>query len=139
MLPSIEQHVRWIGDCIATMQSRQARRIEAVETTEATGEPRQRTRCRFLFPSCNSWYLGANVPGKLLVFMPYSAASPPTSKCNEVASHDYEGFTLVDVEALLRRAYGSPGDPRIDGGRSITLPASPRSFVRSAATTIPTA
>ncbi|HTK96611.1 MAG TPA: NAD(P)/FAD-dependent oxidoreductase [Pseudomonadales bacterium] len=96
MLPSIEQHVRWIGDCIATMQSRQAQRIEPMEGAEETWVSHvNELAAASLFPSCNSWYLGANVPGKPRVFMPYSGGfATYVERCNEVASHGYEGFSL---------------------------------------------
>jgi hypothetical protein len=48
-----------------------------------------------LFPSCNSWYLGANVPGKPRVFMPYLGFPAYVEKCDEVAARGYEGFTLT--------------------------------------------
>jgi cyclohexanone monooxygenase len=47
---------------------------------------------RTLFPTCNSWYLDANIPGKPRVFMPYLGFPPYKQKCDEVASSDYEGF-----------------------------------------------
>ena len=47
-----------------------------------------------LFPSCNSWYLGANVPGKPRVFMPLLGFPPYVERCNEVAAKGYEGFAL---------------------------------------------
>ena len=47
-----------------------------------------------LFPTCNSWYLGANVPGKPRVFMPYLGFPPYVQKCNEVAEKGYQGFSL---------------------------------------------
>jgi len=47
-----------------------------------------------LYPSCNSWYLGANVPGKPRVFMPYLGFPPYVEKCNELAAKGYEGFAL---------------------------------------------
>jgi cyclohexanone monooxygenase len=47
-----------------------------------------------LYPTCNSWYLGANVPGKPRVFMPYLGFPPYVEKCNEVAAKGYEGFAL---------------------------------------------
>ena len=47
-----------------------------------------------LFPSCNSWYLGANVPGKPRVFMPYLGFPAYVQKCAEVAAQGYEGFAL---------------------------------------------
>ena len=48
-----------------------------------------------LYPGCNSWYLGANVPGKPRVFMPYLGYAPYVEKCNEVAANGYEGFELA--------------------------------------------
>ena len=48
-----------------------------------------------LFPSCSSWYLGANVPGKPRVFMPYVGFPAYVAKCREVVAKGYEGFTLA--------------------------------------------
>jgi len=47
---------------------------------------------RTLYPTCNSWYLGANIPGKPRVFMLYLGFPPYKQKCDEVAANDYEGF-----------------------------------------------
>jgi cyclohexanone monooxygenase len=47
---------------------------------------------RTLYPTCNSWYLGANIPGKPRVFMPYLGFPPYEQKCDDVAANDYEGF-----------------------------------------------
>lgn len=49
---------------------------------------------RTLFPTCNSWYLGANIPGKPKRFMPYLGFPPYVEKCEEVARNGYEGFHL---------------------------------------------
>ena len=45
-----------------------------------------------LYPGCNSWYLGANVPGKPRVFMPYIGFPTYVAKCEEVVANGYEGF-----------------------------------------------
>ena len=45
-----------------------------------------------LYPSCNSWYLGANVPGKPRVFMPYLGFPAYVAKCEDVAANGYAGF-----------------------------------------------
>ena len=51
---------------------------------------------RTLFPIGNSWYLGANVPGKPRVFMPYAGGvGNYRVRCDEVARGGYEGFTLT--------------------------------------------
>jgi cyclohexanone monooxygenase len=48
-----------------------------------------------LFPKANSWYMGANVPGKPRVFLPYvGGVGAYRQKCDEVAANGYEGFTL---------------------------------------------
>jgi cyclohexanone monooxygenase len=47
-----------------------------------------------LFPTCNSWYLGANVPGKTRVFMPFVGFPMYAEKCAQVAQDGYEGFVL---------------------------------------------
>ena len=95
MLPSIEQHVDWIADCMAYMRERGHGAIEATPEAEDewvahVGEVASHT----LYPTCNSWYLGANVPGKPRVFMPYLGFPPYVEKCNAVAANHYEGFEL---------------------------------------------
>ncbi len=47
-----------------------------------------------LMPTCNSWYLGKNIPGKPRVFMPLMGFPPYAEKCAEVAADGYEGFAL---------------------------------------------
>ena len=45
--------------------------------------------------SCNSWYVGANIPGKKRIFLPYAGGVPQYAKtCNEVAANGYEGFSV---------------------------------------------
>ncbi|MCE2558535.1 MAG: cyclohexanone monooxygenase, partial [Acidobacteria bacterium] len=95
MLPSIEQHVDWIADCMEYMRERGHGAIEATPEAEDewvahVGEVASHT----LYPTCNSWYLGANVPGKPRVFMPYLGFPPYVEKCNAVAANNYEGFEL---------------------------------------------
>ena len=95
MVPSIEQHVNWIADCIGHMGDRGLTRIEAQREAEDAwvahvNEVAEQT----LFTTCNSWYLGANVPGKPRVFMPYLGFPPYVEKCNEVVANGYEGFAL---------------------------------------------
>ena len=48
-----------------------------------------------LYPLANSWYVGANIPGKPRIFMPYvGGVEAYTKKCNEVVANGYEGFHL---------------------------------------------
>ena len=52
-------------------------------------------------PSCNSWYVGANVPGKKRVYMPYSGGLPVyRQKCDEIAAAGYTGFVLGAAAAV---------------------------------------
>ena len=96
MLPSIEQHVNWIADCIGFLDSRGYASIEAKPAAEeAWGAHVNDVAYTTLYPHCNSWYLGANVPGKPRVFMPYIGVPPYVQKCNEVAAKEYEGFALA--------------------------------------------
>ncbi len=95
MMVSIEQHVNWIGDCLAWLRARGHARIEASAAAEiAWGQHVNAVADRTLYPTCNSWYLGANVPGKPRVFMPLVGFPPYVDKCNEVAARGYEGFVL---------------------------------------------
>ncbi len=96
MIVSIEQHVNWITDCIAYLSERQVGAIEATEDAEDAwvahvNEVAEST----LYPLANSWYLGANVPGKPRVFMPYiGGVGAYRDKCSEVAAKGYEGCAL---------------------------------------------
>ena len=95
MLPSIEQHVDFIADCLHHMRSRQQRSIEAERAAEDEwAETVNEIANGTLYPSCNSWYLGANVPGKPRVFMPYLGFPAYVEKCRQVAANGYPGFAL---------------------------------------------
>jgi cation diffusion facilitator CzcD-associated flavoprotein CzcO len=95
MLPSIEQHVDWIADCIGSMRERGLRRIEPTEAGEDGWVAHVNAVAdATLYPSCNSWYLGANIPGKPRVFMPYLGFPAYVQKCAEVAAGGYQGFAL---------------------------------------------
>ncbi len=95
MIPSIEQHVNWIADCIAYMRERGLSRIEAqAHAEDAWVAHVNEVASMTLYPTCNSWYLGANVPGKPRVFMPYLGFATYVEKCEEVVAKGYEGFAL---------------------------------------------
>ena len=95
MVVSIEQHVDWIADCIAFM------RAQGKATIEASGRAEEQwvahvneVANRTVYPSCNSWYLGANIAGKTRVFMPLLGFPAYAERCAEVAARGYEGFVL---------------------------------------------
>jgi len=95
MITSIEQHVDWIRGCMVAMRANGQRRIEATEAAqESWVEYVNMVAGMTLFPSCNSWYMGANVPGKTRVFMPLPGFPPYAEQCAAVAANGYEGFAL---------------------------------------------
>ena len=96
MLPSIEQHVNWIAECIGYMGEHGLSCIEpTLEAEDAWVSHVNEVADQTLMPTCNSWYLGANVPGKPRVFMPYIGFPAYVEKCTEVGSKGYEGFRLT--------------------------------------------
>jgi cation diffusion facilitator CzcD-associated flavoprotein CzcO len=95
MLPSIEHHVEWIGDCLDHLAGEGLATIEATPEAQDAWVEHVNTVASFtLYPSCNSWYLGANVPGKPRVFMPLPGFPPYVERCAQVAADGYEGFAL---------------------------------------------
>lgn len=94
MILSIEQHVEWIADCLDDMRKKDLNVIDATPTAE-TGwvEYGTATSDMTLFSQANSWYMGANVPGKPRVCLPYVGGVAAYRRvCNDVAAQDYLGF-----------------------------------------------
>jgi cyclohexanone monooxygenase len=96
MVVSIEQHVDWIADCLAYLREHRLAAMEAtLDAENAWVSHVSEVGHQTLFPLANSWYMGANVPGKPRVFMPYiGGVGPYRQKCDEVAAKGYEGFSL---------------------------------------------
>ncbi|WLB66480.1 NAD(P)/FAD-dependent oxidoreductase [Bradyrhizobium japonicum] len=100
MIVSIEQHVDWIADCLVHM------RRQGVATMEASGEAEDKWVAHVnevahgtLYPQANSWYMGANIPGKPRIFMPYIGGVGVYRRiCDQVAAKGYEGFLLGRAE-----------------------------------------
>ena len=64
MIMAIEQHVEWIRDCLVTLRDEQVATIEASsDAADSWVEHVNAIADQTLYPSCNSWYLGANIPG----------------------------------------------------------------------------
>jgi cyclohexanone monooxygenase len=97
MIVSIEQHVDWIADCVTYLRAHGCATIEATPGAQAgwvahVNEVGHTT----LYPRAASWYMGANVPGKPRVFMPYiGGVGAYRQTCDAVAAGGYEGFTLA--------------------------------------------
>jgi cyclohexanone monooxygenase len=99
---SIEQHVEWIGDCLAYMREHRIDSIEATEqATESWTEHVQVVAHQTLYPKAASWYMGANIPGKPRLFLPYIGGLDNYGrKCDAVAASGYEGFDLAAAHAV---------------------------------------
>jgi cyclohexanone monooxygenase len=109
MIVSIEQHVDWITDCIAYMRERDLDTIEAEREAEDNWVAHVNEVAHgTLYPQANSWYMGANIPGKPQIFMPYIGGVGAYRRiCNEVAAKGYEGFAMSAVEQLQKMAVSS--------------------------------
>jgi cyclohexanone monooxygenase len=97
MVLHAEAHVNWIADCITYIDTNGYTAIEA--TTDAVDywgtELAQRAEAT-LFPKANSWYVGANVPGKPRIFMLFLGGfNVYNDICAEVAASGYKGFNLI--------------------------------------------
>jgi cyclohexanone monooxygenase len=94
MITSCEQHVDWIMGALVYMRDTQKHVIEASNAAqEAWVQHVNEEGDRTLFPRANSWYVGANVPGKPRVFMPYVGENY-RPRCDAIAAKGYEGFEL---------------------------------------------
>jgi len=100
MMVSIEQHVDWITDCIGWMRGRGFEAMEAKKEAEDNWVAHvNEVAHTTLYPQANSWYMGANIPGKPQIFMPYiGGVGVYRQICNDVAAKGYEGFTMTAVE-----------------------------------------
>ncbi len=99
MLVAIEQHVNWIGDCVTHLQATNQRTIEPLPGSEQSWIEHVNSVAdgtMYTAPTCNSWYLGANVPGKPRIFMPYVGGFPRyRERCEMEASNGYPGFRVA--------------------------------------------
>jgi cyclohexanone monooxygenase len=97
MIVSIEQHVDWISECLQYLRAHDRRVIEATrEAEDAWVQHVDELGHMTLYPRAKSWYMGANVPGKPRIFMPYiGGVGVYRERCDAVAAGGYEGFTLT--------------------------------------------
>jgi cation diffusion facilitator CzcD-associated flavoprotein CzcO len=95
---AIEQHADWIADCIAHMRANRLERIEArSDAVDKWVAEVNDVASKTLLPLAkHSWYLGANIPGKPRVFMPYAGGMVRYREiCQDVVARGYEGFSLA--------------------------------------------
>jgi len=98
MLVAIEQHINWISQCIVYLKENGINQIEPNASSELTwiGHVNDVAKdSMFTAPTCNSWYLGANIPDKPRIFMPYVGGFPQYREhCETEQDNHYPGFTL---------------------------------------------
>ena len=109
MMTSIEQHIEWIADCMEYMEAHDLATIEA--SPEAEDEWMQHVTDvadGTLFFESNTWYVGANIPGKPRVIYPYvGGVGAYREICDKVAAAGYEGFTLAPAGEPVSPAIGA--------------------------------
>ena len=93
MMPSIEQHVNWITDCIKWMIENEKEVIESSQTAEEdwmvlVNEIADMT----VFTDTKSWYNGSNIETKAKSFLPFIGVPVYTEMLEEIVAEDYKGF-----------------------------------------------
>ena len=97
MVVSIEQHADWISDCLKYLSEHGYDRIEALPEAERQwGDHHYEVTQQTLLPRANSWWVGANIPGKPRNLYPYvGGVGVYREICDEVAARDYDGFAMA--------------------------------------------
>jgi cyclohexanone monooxygenase len=106
MIVSIEQHVEWITDCLSTLRKKGVSAMEATQAAEDEWVAHvNEVAYKTLYPTAASWYMGANIPGKPRVFMPYiGGVQVYRQTCNDVAANGYRGFALTPARQAATAA-----------------------------------
>jgi len=95
---ALEQHVEWIGNCIAYLRANGIRTIEALPSAQQEWVDHATALVAptvLVHPTCKSWYNGGNVPGKKRMYMGYTGGIPEyRRRCDEIAAGGYTGFKL---------------------------------------------
>jgi cation diffusion facilitator CzcD-associated flavoprotein CzcO/acetyl esterase/lipase len=104
MVVSIEQHVDWIADCLDYMRGEHLDTVEPTPVAEAGWVQHVNDYADItLYPKANSWYMGANVPGKPRVFLPYvGGVDVYRTICDEVVAKDYLGCEFTGDGGMRR-------------------------------------
>jgi cyclohexanone monooxygenase len=94
----IEQHVEWIAECLEHMRAHGWNRVEAtIAAQDAWVEHVAEVAQESILSRGNSWYVGANIPGKPRVVMPYAGGLIAyRERCDAVRDAGYEGFAFSD-------------------------------------------
>ncbi|MFT5740638.1 MAG: cyclohexanone monooxygenase [Gammaproteobacteria bacterium] len=96
MMVAIEQHVDWVVDCLCYLRASEISSIEAsLEAESMWVQQVEAVARKTLYPQAGSWYMGANIPGKPRVFMPYiGGMASYRDICDAIVDKGYQGFIL---------------------------------------------
>ena len=102
VIMAIEQHVEWIANCLAHMQAHNLSVAEPLAQAETDWVAHvNEVASKTLFTGTQSWYMGANIPGKPRVFLPYiGGLGTYTTICDEVVADGYRGFAFEAVQPV---------------------------------------
>ncbi len=105
---AIEQHVEWIDELLRFARARGSTTIEVTQdATSAWTKHVQDVASETLYPIADSWYMGANIPGKARVFLPYiGGLDVYRRKCDDIAAAGYPGFVFDGANAPARQEAG---------------------------------
>ena len=133
---SIEQHVEWIADVIEHMRAEGIEAIEADQQAETDWVAHVNDiAAQTMFMLADSWYLGANIPGKPRVFMPYAGGvGAYREKCDEVARRRLRGLHPEPGRHARRRVVAAAGAQSVSGAMPATRDGSSRQIAGSSST-----
>lgn len=96
MVLAVEQHVDWIAACLEHLEQEGHHTVEATEDAQTAWVHQVNSIAdATLYPKADSWYVGANVPGKPRVFLPYvGGVGRYRETCDRVVANGYEGFAF---------------------------------------------
>lgn len=99
MMVSIEQHVEWVGACMAHLRDTGKAAIEpTLEAEDYWVQHNNEAGDETLYPLAKSWYMGSNVPGKPRVLMPYiGGVGVYREECDEIVADGYRGCVMTDA------------------------------------------
>jgi len=99
MMVSLQQHVDWVVDSLEYLRSAGLDIIEPQRKAEDEWvEHVNVVAHQTLYPQANSWYMGANIPGKPRLFMPYiGGVGAYREECDEIVAKGYKGFHLEEA------------------------------------------
>ena len=103
MIMSIEQHVDLVIETLLSMRRKGLSVVEPeLEAENKWVDHVQEVANKTLFPQANSWYMGANIPGKPRLFMPYiGGVGAYREICEEIVANNYRGFKFEKLKQVI--------------------------------------